>query len=139
MSRKTFGWYSVLYSIDEIECVRLSGAWIRTILILSYLISCQRMNILHYIFLIIAGMLSIVSAKEPIRIPARFLWFILELAGLFACNLIITYTKDMRAGVIFMVIYVLMSIFEGLFAIYLFVTELSDISSARSNNLEEIK
>ena len=62
-----------------------------------------------------------------------------EFAGLLSCGLICGYIRDMQAGLRYYLIYIAMALFTALFGLYIFLTELDDISNGRSANLERYR
>ncbi len=136
VSDERFRWMGMFFGMKKPDCVRLACAWIKLVLLISLLAAFKPMEIAHYLLFIIPGVVYALSTRELIRIPGRLIWVGLELVALLCCNLICGYIHDVDAGTGFTVVYVLMSILAALFGIYLFLTELNDISAGRSTDIE---
>lgn len=136
VSQRRFRWLSLFFGLKAGECVRVACSWIKLLLVLSYLIAFQKLGLIHYGLLLVPGLLYVFSPWDWLRIPGRFLWLALEMAGLLSCNLICGYIREMSSGPLFPAVYCLMAFLEGLFAFYLFLTEINDISAGRALNLE---
>ncbi len=136
VSQRRFRWLSLFFGLKASECVRVACSWIKLLLVLAYLIAFQKLSLIHYELLLIPGLLYVLSPWDWLRIPGRLLWLVLEMAGLLSCNLICGYIREMSSGLLFPAVYCLMAFLEGLFACYLFLTEINDISAGRALNLE---
>ena len=118
-----------------------SGLWVnqrrfRWIGLFVGLTIFRKMNVPHYLLFVIPGALQCFSRRGALRIPGRLLWLALELAALMSCNMVCGYIRDVSADAYLYTIYACIAIFTALFGIYLFLTELNDISEGRSMNFE---
>ncbi len=134
---KHFGWMSFFMGLSFGDCLRCACALIKLVLLLSYLVGFRKLGVLHYFMLAVPGVIYAVSLKSPLRIPGRLLWLVLEAAALTITNVICGYIRDMGAGVLFWLLYILMAVFTALFGVYIFLTEVDDISAGRSADFEK--
>ena len=117
------------------DCVRLAGAWVKLLLLLAYLASFRRLDIAQYLLFLIAGTAFVISASDHARIPGRVLWLALEFIALLSCGMLGGYIHDVNGAAIYRAAYWMMAIFTALFGVYLFLTELNDISTGRRTEL----
>ena len=131
MNSRTFGWLSIFYELRGIGCVRLSCIWVKLCLLIIYLFLFDELSLQEYLIFLVPGLIYVLGGKAK-GLFGRLFWFLVELVGLFTANVVCSYILDMRPGMIFTMIYVALSIFLVLFGVYLFMTELNDISEART-------
>jgi len=132
VNQRRFQWLGILYGLSRWACIRLACCWVKLLLLLAYLVLFQSMSAADYLLVAVPGLICTVNVRAPLRIPVRILWLALEMLGLMSVNLVCGFYRDMDAGLIFLLIYVVMAIFMALFAWYLFMTELQEISQGRS-------
>jgi len=132
VNSRHFRWLGVLFGLNRWECVRLGCSWLKLLFTLVSLLFFSRPSAVIYIFVLVSGLLYTLDGKAPHRFMGRLLWLALEMAGLVATNLICGFYRDMNGGMWFLLIYVVMALFMMLFGLYLFLTEIGDISEGRS-------
>ncbi len=136
VNQRRFRWIGLFVGLDWWDCLRLACSWIKLLLLISFLTIFRKMNVPHYLLFVIPGALQCFSRRGALRIPGRLLWLALELAALMSCNMVCGYIRDVSADAYLYTIYACIAIFTALFGIYLFLTELNDISEGRSMNFE---
>lgn len=136
VDRRAFHWLGLFLGLKGWDCVRLAGAWVKLLLLLAYLIFFQKLSAANYLLVLIPGIVYCGSARDLARIPGRLVWFFLELVALMSCNLLCGYIRDVNGAALVVAAYVLMAAFTALFGVYLFLTELNDISAGRRTKLE---
>lgn len=122
----------LFFALSKNECLRLACAWIKLLLLIVYILSFRKMDGMDYILFLTPALVYALSVREPLLIPGRLLWIVLETIGLLSANLVCGYYHDMRGEPVFLIVYVVMAIFMLLFGCYLFLTEIDDISEGRS-------
>lgn len=132
MNSRAFGWLSVFYELRGTGCVRLACAWTKLWLLVIFLALFDDLSMQEYILFLVPGLFYVLTGKAK-GIFGRLFWFLVELMGLFTANVVCSYILDMRPGMIFTLIYAALSVFMVLFGIYLFMTELNDISGTRTS------
>ena len=138
VQEKLFSLGGLFFGLGGTDAVRLSCAWLRLIFLIVFLVSFQKLELLHYEMLLIPNVLFSVMEKKLTRAAANLLWAMLDLLGLLSANLVCGYVLDMDGGMGFMLLYVTMGLFLALFNIYLFLNELDYISDQRSVDPEQI-
>ena len=128
----------VFFGLGNYDCYRLSLSWIRLLLTIYFVVSFRELDTVAIVAFLMIGILYVLDLRKPRRIIKNALWMLIVTASLFAVNLVCGYIKtlitfDWKAWVI----YVFMSIFMCLFALYLFMQELEDISSDRKLDPEK--
>lgn len=136
VDRRAFHWLGLFLGLKGWDCVRLSGAWVKLLLLLAYLAAFQKLSAAHYLLFLIAGLAYCLSPRDLARIPGRVLWLLLELVALVSCNLLCGYIREVNGAALIVAAYALMAAFTALFGAYLFLTELNDISAGRHTKLE---
>ena len=135
VNQKRFKWLGLLFCLKGRECVRLACAWIKFVIVLAFLALFENMNAAAYLMVAVPGLIYALEFAKPRRIPARLMWLLLELLGLMSTNLICGFYRDTGASLGFIIIYIVMAVFMALFACYLFLTELQEISQGRSADI----
>lgn len=137
VDRRRFGWAGLLLGLDRWSCLRLACAWSKLLLLIGFLTIFHKMELEHYLLFLIPGVLECLSLQDVLRIPGRLIWLALETVVLFSCNMVCGYIHDTTAQDLLYVLYACMALFTALFGIYLFLTELNDISEGRSASLDD--
>lgn len=136
VSQKRFRVLGLFYDMNMRESVTLACAWIKLLLLLSYLIGFRQLRVEHYLLFLLSGLLCVVLTRRILRMPLRLLWFALECGALLSCNMICSYIQTVYAGKWYLIAYIIMSIVTALFGVYLFLAEADAISGGRRPNLE---
>lgn len=135
--KRGFRWLGLFYGLGRFDSVRLGCAWVKFCLVLAYLIGFRKLETIHYLMLVVPSLIFSIQIRDPKGIPANLLSCVMELVGLIAVNIICGYIQDYNPGAGFVVVYLLISLFLGLYALYLFLTELNVISNGRRVRIEE--
>lgn len=136
VDQRRFRWFGLFLGLSGWDCLRLACAWIKLLLLVSFLIAFRKLSVHHYLLFLVPGVLQCLSARGALRVPGRLLWLALEFVALLSCNMVCGYVRDVGAETFFYALYVCMALFSALFGVYLFLTELNDISSGRGTNFE---
>lgn len=136
VDQKRFRWFGLFLGLSRWDCLRLACSWIKLLLLISFLVAFRKLGAAHYLLFLIPGLLQCLSVRGFLRVPGRLMWFALELVALLSCNMVCGYIRDVNADTFFYVLYVSMALFSALFGVYLFLTELNDISAGRGTSLE---
>ena len=130
--QKRFRVTGIFYGLNGYDCYRLAVSWVRLLLTVFFIAAFHPLEDVSLIAYLMVGVLYILDVRKPKRILKNLFWMVLITAGLLAANLVCGYigtlvTKD----VIAYAVYVFMGVFMALFAFYLFMQELEDISTDR--------
>lgn len=136
VDQRRFRWLGLFLGLSGWDCLRLACAWIKLLLLISFLAAFRKLGTPHYLMFLAPGVLQCMSVRGALRVPGRLVWFALELAALLSCNMVCGYIRDVTADTFFYLLYICMALFTALFGIYLFLTELNDISAGRGTNFE---
>ena len=117
--------------MDGAGCLCLACAWIRLVLLVSYLAGFCAPDAGRYLLFLAPGMVCVLLMRPAVRLPLRLLRLVLEGAALLSCNLMCAYIRTVYAGMGYVAAYVVMAVITALFGIYLFLTEAGEISAGR--------
>lgn len=131
VDRPAFRWLGLFFGLGRWDCARLGCAWLKLCLLLAYLAAFQKLTAAHYVLFAAPALLFCVQPRTPGSIPGSLLGCVMELVGVGAANIVCGYIRDMHPGAGFVVVYVLISVFLALYAVYLFLTELNAVSNGR--------
>jgi len=138
----------IFYGLNGYDCYRLSLSWVRLLMTVFFVVAFRSLdldsNLAHILrspqfsAYLLVGILYVVDFKRPKMIVKNLLWFLAVSCGLFATSIICGYMQSL-AGVSIGVtlIYISMSIFMCLFALYLFLMEIETISKDRKIDSEK--
>lgn len=136
VDQRRFRWMGLFLGLSGWDCLRLACSWIKLLLLISFLAAFRKLSVPHYLLFLVPGVLGSLSARGALRMPGRLVWFGLEVVALMSCNMVCGYIRDVTAETLFYVLYICMALFTALFGVYLFLTELNDISAGRGTNFE---
>ncbi len=131
VDQKRFSLPSLFFSLDGKGTLRLACTWLKLIFMVVFLVSFQKLVLIQYLMIVIPGGILVVLAGRVREVFSGLLWFALQLLGLLCSNLVCGYILDMDAGIEFLLIYIVIGVFEGLFSLYLFMLDLESISGSR--------
>lgn len=135
--RPAFRWLGLFYGLDGWDCLRLGCAWLKFCILLSYLAAFQKLTAAHYVLFLAPALIFSVRIRRLSELPANLLGVFMELVGLVAANVVCGYYRDLHPGAGFLLVYILISLFLALYAVYLFLTELNVISNGRRIQVED--
>lgn len=135
--RPAFRWLGLFYGLDKGGCLRLACAWLKFCVLLTYLVAFQKLTTAHYLLFLVPALIFSVPLHQLTELPANLLGVFMELVGLVAANVVCGYYQDLHPGVGFLLVYILISLFLALYAVYLFLTELNVISNGRRVHVED--
>lgn len=136
VDQRRFRWFGLFLGLSGWDCLRLACAWIKLLLLISFLAAFRKLSAPHCLLFLVPGVLECLSARGALRVPGRLVWFGLEFVALLSCNMVCGYIREVSAETLFYVLYICMALFTALFGVYLFLTELNDISAGRGTNFE---
>lgn len=117
--------------------LQVSCAWLKLVFTLVFLASFQKMEVIHYMMLVIPGLL-LVFTMTRMQILSSLMWLVLQIGGILSSNTVCGYIKDVYAGVTLVLVYIAMALFVAIFAVYMFLTEIDVISERRRVNPRKI-
>jgi hypothetical protein len=88
-----------------------------------------------YLMFLLPGLVYALLSRSPMAFLNKFVWIALEAIGLFAVNILCNYIVEMSPGDGIRVIYALLSVFIGIFGVYLFLREFHAISTERRRSI----
>lgn len=135
--KPAFRWLGLFYGLSKGGCLRLGCAWLKLCILLSYLAAFQKLTAAHYVLFLVPALIFSVPIHRLTELPANLLGVFMELVGLVAANVVCGYIRDLHPGAGFLLVYILVSVFLALYAIYLFLTELNAISNGRRIQIED--
>lgn len=139
VDRRSFRWLGVFYGLDRAGSLRLACAWLKLLMLVFYLVSFQKLEVIHYLAFLLTGLFCALDPRGILQIPGNLLSLLMEAVGLLTANLICGYVRDMEAGWGYVVVYILVSAFVTLYGVYLFLTELNSISSERRTDFDRVE
>lgn len=134
--QRRFRFLSLFFALSARESICLACVWIKLLLLVSFLVSFQKLDVPQYLLFFLPGAIYVLWTRRKTRLLGRALWLVLESAALMSCSLICGYIQYVHAGLHFIVVYVIMAVFTALFGVNLFLLELDDISAGRKMDLE---
>ena len=135
VDQRRFRWLGLFFGLSTWDSIRLAGAWVKLLLLFTYLVLFKRLGMAEYLLFLASGVAYTLSRNHWIRIPGRIMWNVLEATALVSCNLLCGYVHEVSVFSKYLLVYCLMAVFSALFGVYLFFTELNDISAGRQINL----
>lgn len=128
---KRFRLLGLFFGLEGKGCLRLACSWLKMIFVIVFIASFQKLTLIHYLMLLIPGVIVILSAPDIKKKLGSFGWLLLQTVGLLSVNLICGYYLDMSGSVVYLLIYITMGIFLALFSVFLFLNDLATISLER--------
>jgi hypothetical protein len=131
LNKASFSWLGVFCYQPDAGYVRIACAWIKLIILIVLLTWNRVLGLTDYLMLILPGLLYAALSKSPTAFVGKFAWTALETVGLFAANILCGYIIEMNPEIGYTIIYVMLSVFIGIFGVYLFLRELHAVSTER--------
>ena len=119
-------------------CLRLACVWLKLLFVLMFVLGFQKLSLLHYLVLLIPGVVAALCADGFGGRIGSLLWLLLQMVGLVSVNLVCGYIRDLNGSGGFILIYAAMGLFLLLFSIYLFLNEVGSISMERDLDADRI-
>lgn len=133
------------FGLNGYDGYRLSLSWVRFLMTLFFVVAFRNLELEtdlrqvarspQYAAYLLVGVLYALDFKRPQRILKNVFWFLVVSCGLFATSIMCGYMQSLpkfNFGVF--MIYAFMGIFMTLFAFYLFLLEVDEVSKDRSIN-----
>lgn len=136
LNKPSFSWLGIFCYQSPAGCVRIACAWTKLLVLLVLLAENRVLGLAEYLMLILPGLLYAALSKSPAAFAGKFMWTALETTGLLAVNILCGYIVEMKPDFGYVVIYALLSVFMGIFGIYLFLRELHAISMERRRGID---
>lgn len=138
VGEKGFRLVGIFFGLNGRGSVRLACAWLKLIFLLVFVLSFQKLTLLHYLMMALPGVILTLCGQGLSGRLRGFLWLLLQTAGLLSVNLVCGYIRDMSGGMGFLLLYIAMGLFLILFSLYLFLNELAGISAQRDVDARQI-
>lgn len=138
INKPMFNAVALFFEIGAWSRIRLASSWVKLWLALSYFTIIDKLSAGHYALFAIPCILFALEFRKPIRIPLNLLSSAAPAAGLLITNVLRSYIRDMDLGLIAQIACVVLMILVAVYALYLFLTELNNISQERRVRLEKI-
>jgi hypothetical protein len=134
LNKRSFSWLGVFYRQRSAGYLRAACSWVKLLMLLILLVLLARGRVLglsDYLMLVLPGILYAALSKSPSAIIGKFMWTALETVGLLAVGILRSYVTEMNPGTDFVLVYALLSVFMGIFGVYVFLRELHAVSTER--------
>jgi hypothetical protein len=131
LHKRSFSWLGIFYRQTTVGCLRAACAWVKLLMLIILLAEHRVLNLADYIMLILPGLIYAALSRSPAAFISKFTWTALEVVGMFAVNILCGYIIEMNPGFAYTLIYVLLSVFIGIFGVYLFMREIHAVSTER--------
>jgi hypothetical protein len=130
-NKPSFSWLGIFYGQSAAGYVRLACAWVKLVLLITLLAGHRELNASEYIAFLIPGVLFAALSRSFTSALSKLMWAALEAVGLLACNTLCGFIIEMSPGAGYTAVYILLSVFIGIFGVYLFLRDLHSISGER--------
>ncbi len=131
VEQKRFRWLGLFFNLSILDCVRVACSWLKLVLILVYLVAFKSLTAADVVLILIPSVFGAIRFHSIRNTIGNILWLVVEFAALISTNLVCGFIHTFNSGVSMMVVYICMAVFTVLLAIYLFLTELGEISERR--------
>lgn len=139
LDRPAIRFVALFFELDTRGMVCLASSWCKLVLFILLVVNFQLYDLSYYLFLLVIGLPYCLFGGGFLRIFGRCFWMSLQMLGLLSTNILCGYIQQVRNTIPYMILYILLSGFFILFGIYLFLTELNDISTERRVNIEALE
>lgn len=127
----------LFYQLTPLSILRLCVSCNKLIFIIWCIIFRVRLNMIHYVCLLVLFGLSIVIAGTANEIVYVIINGVMVMLGLTAGNILLQYNQEIRYEWTIETVYWLLGLFIALYTVYLIIGEISFISSKRRANYAE--
>jgi hypothetical protein len=135
LNKPSFSWLGVFYYQTSVGYLRLTCAWLKLVLLIALLFQRRPLEAAEYMLLLIPGVLYSLLSRNVATVINKLLWVAIGAVSVFVANTISSYITEMDPGVEFTIIYILFSVYAGVFALYLFLRDLHAISGERRRSI----
>ena len=135
--QKRFQWLGLFFDLSLLDCARIGCAWLKLVLVSVYLIAFRSLTAADIILILVPSLLGAVRFHNVRGTIGNLLWLAVEFAALISTNLVCGFINTFSSGAGMMAIYVCMAVFTALLALFLFLTELGEISERRQPYVTE--
>ena len=135
VNKRRFDFTAIFFELNRWSCVRLACSWVKLVLVLSYFLVLGRIGAGHYLLLLIPCVMYSVEPLRWYRTPVNLLSSLATAAGVLIASVLQSYIRDMELGFLSKVACVSLCVLIAVYAVYLFVTELNNISQERRVHL----
>lgn len=135
LDQKRFGVMGLFFDMRGADCVRVACSWVKFVVVCTYIAQFIKLDLVDYALILVPGVVYVLVIGDLKKAITAFLWLVLEIIGMISVNAICGYIQDVNGSAKFMILYILLGIFLGLFALYLFVNEIHDASIERRANI----
>lgn len=131
VDQKRFRWLGLFFNLSILDCLRIACSWIKLVLIAVYLVAFKSLVAGDIILILIPGIMGAIRFHSVRSTVSNILWLVVEFAALISTNLVCGFIHTFNSGIGMMAVYFCMAVFTVLLAVFLFLTELGDISERR--------
>jgi len=131
VEQKRFRWLGIFFDLPVVDCIRLACAWLKLVLVVVYLAAFRSFIEADIILFLIPGILGAIRFHNIRSTIGNLMWLVVEFAALTSTNLVCSFIHTFNSGIGMMAVYVCMAVFTALLALFLFLSELGEISERR--------
>jgi hypothetical protein len=131
LNKASFAWVGLFYRQSAAGCLRIACVWLKLLMLLIPLADGRMLGAADYLMLILPGLVYAALSKSAASVAGKIMWTASEAVGLLAVNIFRAYIAEMDPGPAFTLVYAMLSVFMGVFGVYLFLREIHAISAAR--------
>lgn len=137
--KKGFDIFGLFIELNSTLALKLACLWIKFITVCFFLVSFQKLEAIHYIFLAVPCVISMMLNFNLIEMMTHFFSIFIQFIGVLAANILYSYIIQFEMKVTYILIYVLMAMILILYSVYIFTTEVGFVSARRSVKIEKRK
>ena len=131
LDQKRFRWLGLFYNLSLLDCIRVACSWLKFAMIIVYLVAFKSLTSADLMLVLLPGIAGAIRFHSTKKTVSNILWLVVESAAFISTNLVCGFIHTFNSGLGMLVIYVCMAIFTVLLAVFLFLTELGEISERR--------
>lgn len=131
VEQKRFRWLGLFFNLSILDCVRIACSWLKLVLVAVYLVAFESLVAGDLILILVPGLIGAIRFHSFRNTVSNILWLVVEFAALISTNLVCGFIHTFNSGIAMMAVYVCMAVFTVLLAVFLFLTELGEISERR--------
>ncbi|MFI3313604.1 MAG: hypothetical protein R3Y62_06920 [Eubacteriales bacterium] len=135
LDQKRFGVMGLFFDMKGVDCLRVACSWIKFVVTCTFIIQFTKLDLVDYTLIAVPGLIYVFVIANGKKAASAFLWLVLEVIGMISVNAICGFIHDVNAGVEYVILYLFLGMFLGLFALYLLINEIHDVSIERRANI----
>lgn len=145
---RKFRFLGVFFGLNSYDIYRLTLGWVRLLMTLFYVVAFRNLELEtsfgqvirspQFSLYLLIGVLYVADYKRPMLILRNLAWFLIICCGLFATSIMCGYMRTLPGFSLgAFIVYACMGSLVFLFAAYLFITELDEVSRNRKIDPEK--